>query len=143
MLKNTIISSIDKFVLFLGRTFPGHKHDYTMLKEEFPPEITWFEGLGVWVDSGYQGIRSDYEGDKILIPYKKPRKSKANPTPELTEAQKDHNRALGKVRVFVENAIGGIKRYNILNHAFRNKKTNFDDDVIAICAGLWNLKVSF
>ena len=142
-LKNTIITSIDKFVLFLGRTFPGHKHDYTMLKEEFPPEFPWFEGLGVFADSGYQGIQKDYKGDNILIPYKKPKKSKANPAPELTETQKDHNRALSKVRIFVENAIGGIKRYNILNHVFRNRKANFDDDVIAICAGLWNFTISF
>jgi len=142
MIKNTIISSIDKFVLFLGGTFPGHRHDYAMLKEEFPPEIPWFGEPVVLVDLAYQGIRSDYESDNILIPHKKPRKSKANPAPRLTETQKESNRALSRVRVFVENAIGGIKRYNILNHVFRNKKTNFDDDVIAICAGLWNMTIS-
>ena len=142
MIKNTIISSIDKFVLFVGGTFPGHRHDYVILKEEFPPEIPWFGEPVVLVDLAYQGIRSDYEGYNILIPNKKPRKSKANPAPGLTEAQKDHNRALSGVRVFVENAIGGIKRYDILNHVFRNKKTNFGDDVIAICAGLWNMTIS-
>lgn len=129
--------------MFIGGTFPGHKHDYTILKEEFPQNIPWFEDLVVLADSGYQGIRSDYSGDNILIPYKKPRKSKANPHPELTESQKEYNRALGKMRVFVENAIGGIKRYNILNHVFRNKKADFDDDVVVICAGLWNLRLLF
>jgi hypothetical protein len=27
-----VISSVDKMILFLGRTFAGHTHDYTMLK---------------------------------------------------------------------------------------------------------------
>ncbi len=36
-------------------------------------------GLEVWVDLGYQGIQSDYEGEMIEIPYKKPRKSQTNP----------------------------------------------------------------
>jgi len=29
----------DKFIVFLGRTFSGHNHDYIMLKQEFPPEM--------------------------------------------------------------------------------------------------------
>ena len=32
----------DKFIVFLGRTFSGHNHDYLMLKQEFPPELDWF-----------------------------------------------------------------------------------------------------
>ena len=142
MIKNTIISYMDKFVLFLDRTFPGHRHDHAMSEKEFPPEITWFGGLEVLADSGYQGIRSDYDGDNMPIPNKKPGKSKADPDPGLTETRKESNRASGRVRVFVGNAIGGIRRYNILNHAFRNKKTNFDDDAIVVCAGLWNMTIS-
>ncbi|MBF0414053.1 MAG: hypothetical protein HQK70_15280 [Desulfamplus sp.] len=38
----------------------------------------------------------------------------------------------------VENAISGIKRFNILVHAFRNHKDNMEDDSIALAAGLWN-----
>jgi len=30
------------------------------------------------------------------------------------------NKVLSQVRIFVEHAIGGMKRYNILVHAFRN-----------------------
>ncbi|MDM8544472.1 transposase family protein [Desulfococcaceae bacterium HSG9] len=43
------------------------------------------------------------------------------------------------MRIIVENAIGGMKRYNILNHPFRNRRDNFVDDIIALCAGLWNM----
>ncbi len=44
-LKNSVISTLDKFIIFLGRTFSGRTHDYTMLKEELPPEMAWFAEL--------------------------------------------------------------------------------------------------
>jgi hypothetical protein len=133
----------DKFIVFLGRTFSGHNHDYSMLKQEFPPEIDWFRGIHVRVDLGYQGIQSDYQSEQIDIPHKKPRKSQKNQNPELSADQKAVNKALSQVRIVVEHAIGGMKRYNILVHDFRNRKENFEDDVIGVCAGLWNLVLSY
>jgi hypothetical protein len=143
MIKNTVMSSLDKWIVFLGRTFSGHNHDYKMLKEELPPDLDWFQDIHVFVDLGYQGIRSDYGSDEIEIPHKRPRKSKKNPEPRLSDEQKAENKAISKVRVFVENAIGGMKRYNILVQRFRNRVANFEDDVIGICAGLWNLTLSY
>ena len=46
---------------------------------------------------------------------------------------------LSAVRVIVENAICGLKRFNILVQRFRNKIEVFDDLVIEIAAGIWNL----
>ena len=132
------MSTVTKWIVFVGGTFSGHAHDYTMLKTEFPPEHLWFETIRAFVDLGYQGIQDDYAGESIEIPYKKPRKSKKNAKPALTTEQKVENQALSRVRIYVENAISGIKRFNILVHAFRNRKTNMEDDVIATCAGLWN-----
>ena len=143
MLKNTVMSLPDKFIIFLGRTFSGHNHDYLMLKQELPPELDWFADLNVRVDLGYLGIRSDYRGDRIDIPIKKPRKSKKNPDPQLSNEQKATNKALSQIRIFIEHAIGGMKRYNILVHAFRNRLENFEDDVIGVCAGLWNFVLSY
>ena len=137
------MSTLDKFIIFLGRTFSGRTHDYTMLKAELPPEVAWFADLHVWLDLGYLGIQSDYEGDQIDIPVKKPRKSKKNPEPHLTAEQKATNKVLSQVRIVVENAICGLKRYNILVHRFRNHTVNFEDDVIALCAGLWNFSLSY
>jgi hypothetical protein len=133
----------DKFIVFLGRTFSGHNHDYRMLKQELPPELDWFTDIHVLVDLGYLGIQSDYRGAQIEIPTKKPRKSTKNPRPQLSEAQKAVNTALSQVRIFVEHAIGGMKRYNILVHGFRNRKADFEDDVIGVCAGLWNFVLSY
>ena len=127
--------------MLIGLTFTGHNHDYKRLKSEFPTFDTWFEHLRVFVDLGYQGICKDYKGKNILIPRKKPRKSKNNPNPCLTDEQKPYNKELSKTRIMVKNAIGFIIRFNILVHAFRNKKSNFIDDVIVLCAGLWNLNV--
>ena len=133
----------DKFIIFLGRTFSGRNHDYRMLKQEFPPELDWFADLNVRVDLGYLGIKSDYRGEQMAIPTKKPRKSQKDPNPPLSDAQRATHTALSRVRIFIEHAIGGMKRYNILVHAFRNRLENFEDDVIGVCAGLWNLVLSY
>jgi DDE superfamily endonuclease len=133
----------DKFIIFLGRTFSGHNHDYSMLKQELSPEIDWFTDLEVFVDLGYLGMQADYRGDQIGVPHKKPRKSKKTPNPQLSEEQKAANKTFSRVRIFVEHAIGGLKRYNILVYGFRNRKANFEDNVIGICAGLWNLVLSY
>src|ERR671914_3011180 len=99
MLKNTVMLMPDKWIVFLGRTFSGHNHDYSMLKQELPPDLDWFTEINVLVDLGYQGIQSDYRGDQIEVPHKKPRKSKKAPNPQLTEEQKATNKALSQVRI--------------------------------------------
>ena len=141
--KNTVRSLPDTWIVFLGRTFSGHHHDDTMLQQEFPPEVDWFTDLKVRVDLGYRGIQSDYRGDQIDIPTKKPRKSQKNPNPPLSDEQRAAHTAVSRVRIFIEHAIGGMKRYNILVPTFRNRIEHFEDDVIGVCAGLWNLVLSY
>ena len=79
------MSSIEKVILFLGNTFTGRNHDYSMLKQEFPPEHDWFDDLNILVDLAYLGMSKDYRSENILLPHKKPRKSKKNPVTQLTE----------------------------------------------------------
>src|SRR5215470_8401823 len=93
-LKNTVMSLPNKVIIFLGRTFSGHNHDYIMLKQELPPALDWFTDINVRVDLGYLGIQSDYRGDRSDIPTKKPRKSKKTADPQLGEDQKAANTAL-------------------------------------------------
>jgi hypothetical protein len=114
-----------------------------MLKTEFPPELAWFADLHIGVDLGYLGIKTDYRGERIDIPTKKPRKSKKSPAPQLRDEHKAANTTLSQFRIFIEHAIGGMKRYNILVHVFRNRKADFEDDAIGICAGLWNFALSY
>ena len=114
-----------------------------MLKQELPPELDWFANINVHVDLGYLGIQSDYRGEQIAIPTRKPRKSRKNPNPQLSEEQKAANTALSRVRIFIEHAIGGMKRSNIVVHTLRHRIEHCEDDVIGICAGLWNLVLSY
>lgn len=114
-----------------------------MLKTEFPPDLPWFEALAVLVDLGYFGIRTDYTGEQITLPHKKPRTSQRHPQTALTATQKTENRVISQTRIAIEHAIAGIKRYNILVHRFRNRRTNFHDDVIAICSALWNFALIY
>ena len=86
---------------------------------------------------------SDYSGDQMDIPTKKPRKSKKNPNPQLSDEQKAANTALSQVRIFIEHAIGGMKRSKMVVHVFRNRKADFEDDAVGICAGLWNFALSY
>jgi len=132
------MATVSKWILFVGQTFSGHCHDYSMLKAEFSPEQPWFETIRALLDSGYQGICGDFIGEHIEIPHKKPRKSKKKPVTSLTPEQKAENQQLSRVRTLVENALAGMKRFNILVHDFRNHRPLMDDDVIAIGAGLWN-----
>ena len=140
--KNTIISTGNRNILFLGYTVAGSQHDYGLFKQEFPPGEDWFATFKVWVDLGYLGIRKDYNALEIFIPHKTPRASKANPHPSLTTEQKCENREQSRVRVVVEHAIGGMKRFSILVHAFRNRTPGFVDTVALLGAGLWNWKLA-
>lgn len=142
--KNTVISDPTKRVIFIGKTVAGSRHDYPLLKEELNPEKDWFSAVKVTVDLGYKGIKSDYlSPENITIPHKKPRKSKKNTNPLLTRTQKQENKEIGRNRVAIEHAIGGMKTFNILANKFRNRLKNFADEAIFLVAGLWNLKNSF
>jgi hypothetical protein len=147
--KNTVITTACHGILFFGLTVAGSVHDYGRCKEEFPlPEgadkkalAAWFEDFVLWLDLGYQGIQKAYAAKTINLPHKKPRRSKANPNPSLTSEQKAENREISRVRVVVEQAIGGLKRVGILVQRFRNHAKDCVDEVGIIGAGLWNWKL--
>lgn len=94
------------------------------------------------VDLGYQGIATDYKLHSLRIPFRRPTKSKADPNPKLPQYKKDHNQSVSRVRVCVENALSGLKRYNILTIKYRGKSMENFDQTTEICAGLWNFKLN-
>jgi DDE superfamily endonuclease len=71
------------------------------------------------------------------LPHKKKRVAKGESN-ELSEEQKAQNKELGQERIFVEHSIGGMKRYRILEHRNRVKSKKVIDQIIGVCAGLWN-----
>jgi hypothetical protein len=143
-IKNTMVSDTGKRILILGETVPGSQQDDSLFKEEFDPKMDGFASTEASTDLGYQGIQTDYlSPENIHIPHKKPRKSKKNPDPQLTRQQKRENRRIGRVRVLVEHAIGGMKVFRVLTIRLRNHLKHLADDFIFATAGLWNLKNSF
>lgn len=126
-------------------TTAGAIHDYFLLKEElrwYEEQETWFDFIELFVDLGYLGIEKDFTIGKIQISFKKPKKSKNNPDPQLTDEQKEHNRTVSKTRVRIEHAIGSMKVFNLMAHIYRNHKQGFEDLSAGICAAIHNLKIS-
>ncbi len=128
-------------ILYLGITFSGRNHDYGMFKKEFDPGLNWFSVFNIFIDLGYQGFDNDFETKNLEIPHKKPRKSKHNPDPKLTQDQKDENKKMSGKRIIVENVIGGMKRFRCISDRYRNHIDELKDLLILLSAGLWNFNV--
>ena len=116
-----------------------------MFKEEFPKTEILLQNQKLLVDLWYQWIVTDYgaKTKEIIIPEKKPRKSKSNPEPKLTEEQKKTNRNKSKLRVRVENAIAWCKRFWIVSTIFRNKFEKFNDVIMEVACSLRNFHLVF
>jgi hypothetical protein len=70
-----------------------------------------------------------------------PRKgSKKHP---LSAEDRGWNRLVASVRVRVEHAIGGLKRFGAVADLYRNHKPCCDDRFNLLAAGLWNLRLAF
>ena len=131
-LKNIVLSHANCKVMFLSRTCEGKKHDKKAADQagyQLPAGSTLYQ------DTGFQGFT--LVGVTIIQPKKKPRGR------ELTEAEKENNRAISKIRVRIEHVIGGVKRYRIVKDKLRNWKENFRDQVMETCCGLHNFRLNF
>ena len=119
-------------VVFLTPSFEGRIHDKRIadLTGYSPPP-----GSVLYQDTGFQGFRCrDVE---ILQPKKKP-KGRA-----LTPEEKVKNRWISSIRIRVEHAIAGIKRFRIDKDKLRNYKKGFADFVMETCCGLHNFRLNF
>lgn len=131
-MKTLVISNLGRKILYLSKCWVGKVHDFKLLKLEFPPEQEWFKNFRVRVDLGYLGFDQEYECKALRLPHKKPKKQ------ELSVEQKQENRRFAQERVGVEHAIGGMKRYRILSDRLRIHDFDLYNDVLEVCAGLWN-----
>ena len=131
-MKALVISTADKVIRYISHPFEGRAHDFSMLKEEFPPHIDWFVNFELRLDLAFQGFRDDYKCLSLRIPNKKPRGSC------LTDEQKTENKEFAKERIRVEHSLSGLKRFRILSDRLRMHDINQYHEVIGLCAGLWN-----
>jgi DDE superfamily endonuclease len=114
-------------ILVLTPSKPGRRHDKNLvdrsnLINNIPKEV------GVIVDTGFQGIKHP----NLFIPQKATKKRPLSPESRAS------NRYISSLRIVVEHAIGGIKRYGAMSQVLRNKIGHFEDRVAMVAAGLWN-----
>lgn len=128
--KSVVMIDERKRILLLTPTKSGRRHDKRLadkqgLFEGIPQKVT------VWADTGFLGAAKQHPN--TMIPHKA---SKGRP---LAYEQKEENKLISGLRVIVEHAIGGIKRYRSVADIYRNKKAFMDDRLMRVAAGLWNL----
>jgi len=132
-LKNIVISDRrTRKIKGLSSTSEGKKHDKKLTDEigfRFPG------GSKLWKDTGFQGYEP--EGIQTHQPKKKPRGG------ELTAEEKAQNRAISRVRIRVEHAIGRAKVFHIVRDVYRNHKQCFEDLVMETACGLHNLRLDY
>jgi hypothetical protein len=119
-------------ILFLTPTVEGKRHDKKLADES---NYTLPPGSQLAQDTGFQGF--DLAEVSILQPKKKPRGG------TLSDLDKHVNEWLSSLRIRVEHAIGGVKRYRIVKDKVRNWKEGVRDSVMAICCGLHNFRLTF
>ena len=129
--KNNVVSGFDNRILYLSPTYAGSVHDKHICDEE-PLQLP--DGINVWQDTGYQGHSP--ENACVLQPFKKPRGK------ELSDWQKRFNQTISSIRVRVEHAIGGVKRFRIAKERLRNFKNDCKDTAMLLACGLHNFLVS-
>lgn len=130
--KNIVVIGAQSKILFLTHTCEGKKHDKKAADEA---GYTLPAGSALYQDTGFQGLT--IAGVTILQPKKKPRGK------ELLLADKENNRLISKIRIRIEHAIGGVKRYRIVKDKIRNWKASFRDKVMETCCGLHNFRLNF
>jgi hypothetical protein len=117
-------------ICFLSATYEGKANDKILAELEgyrLPP------GSYLYQDMGFQGfVLADVT---IIQPKKKPRGG------ELTPPEKATNRRISSIRIRVEHAIGGVKRYRIVKDKIRLLKDGIRDTVMETCCGLHNFRL--
>ena len=127
--KNVIVADKNKRILILTPSKHGRIHDKKLadkflLARRIPDEVA------ILADTGFQGLQHAHPN--VLLPKKKP------PRGFLTDEEKSMNRLISSVRMAVEHAIGGMKRFRCVSDVYRNKN-GLDDRLVNVAAGLWNL----
>jgi hypothetical protein len=129
MRKTIVVADEKRRILILTPTKSGRRHDKRLLDKSGLPNVIP-DSVAVFADTGLQGMQKDHPN--TLIPKKA---TKHNP---LTEEDKQNNRIISGLRIVVEHAIGGMKRFKAAADIYRNHIPNTDDLFHLLSAGLWN-----
>ncbi|HLD42045.1 MAG TPA: transposase family protein [archaeon] len=128
--KTQLMTNKKGLIIHKTKHVAGRVHDYELWKRTHPSIPPDIEAL---VDSGYQGIQTDFPDLKTRIPIKKPRGK------QLTKQQKRYNKKLSKERVLVEHAISKVKKFGIIGQEFRNRLNSYDTKM-SVVTGIVNFR---
>jgi len=117
---------------FLSATYEGKANDKSLADLE---GYTLPCGSCLDQDMGFQGDTCD--GITIVQPKKTP------PGGGLTPAEKAANRAISSIRIRIEHAIGGVKRYRMVKDKIRLLKDGIRDTIMETCGGLHNFRLLY
>jgi DDE superfamily endonuclease len=92
-------------------------------------------GSCLYQDKGFQGFLLN--GITIIQPKKKPCGG------ELTPPEKATNRRISSISMRIEHAIGGVKRYRIVQDKIRLFKDGIRDAIMETCCGLHNFRLQY
>ncbi len=108
----------------------GKTHDFKLLRRS---RLAFVSSQLCLADRGYQGFAKRHPG--ACTPTKKPRNQ------PLAKEEKQHNRALAKLRVRVEHVIRRFKIFRIFSGRYRNRRRRFGLRLNLI-AGLLNYELA-
>lgn len=117
--KTQITASSSGRILDVSESHPGSVHDKTIIDQEKTIE-KFDKKIPLRMDSGYQGVSGENPEHYIILPVKKPRND------ELTDLDKEHNRANSKRRVIVEHALSRIKKFRMFAGTFRQSLKGYN-----------------
>jgi len=117
---------------FLSATYAGKANDTILAEWEgyrLPP------GSDLSQEMGFQGcVLADVT---IIQPQKKPRGG------ELTLPEKATKRRISSIRIRIEHAIGGVKRYRMVKDNIRLLQDGMRDTMMETCCGLHNDRLQY
>ena len=129
-MKNVVLVDKQLSIVFLSPMQPGTVHD-KRIADATPYPLP--DGSHLLQDLGF--LAFTLEGVIIEMPKKKPRGG------ELTQEQKEANRALAQRRVAVEHVNSSIKRCRILKDVCRLWRSGTRDQVMEIGCALHNFRL--
>jgi DDE superfamily endonuclease len=116
----------------LSATYEGKANDKSLADLE---GYRLPSGSCLYQDMGFQGFV--LAGVTMVQPKKKPRGG------ELTPPEKATNRRISSIRIRIEHAIGGVKRYRIVKDKIRLLKDRIRDTVMETFCGLHNFRLQY
>ena len=118
--KTQIATTRKGYVIHVSDSIGGRRHDYRLFKESKLPQVIP-KDVPLYLDTGYQGVQTDYPDLRVEIPFKR-KKGQG----DLSHSQKIFNTKQRRIRIRVENAIAQLKKYQVLNQTYRHAREKYN-----------------